>query len=1024
MRLSIPTLLMSALLAACAGPPPEAYVGGSAQSAAEPVGIGRNTAGEPCMQQAQGTGAAIFCGTWQQPSGHVIRGGAAGPESLAELATTSPWRGALDSRLDCGDPAPSTIMGSVPVVVLSCTRRVGGWPQVAMAASVGGTAYFADGILPALPVLERSIGVLSGRVTAAAAAVAPPGQADALMAGRLAAQSFGAGDVGQYEQLMFAGTRANLAESYVNAEQAFRAALVLQQKSLGENNPNIANALMHLALQMSNQGRTAEADAGFARATLLVPRAADATLGARLLHYRALNAINQGRDADALQLLRGAEAAYAASLPPDMLAVRASVGRMPIIAGRRNEGAPATASDIVLEPGQQAALIGVVETRRYQAIAERNLAHPAEAEAMIRSADALAAGYGMRQRNLTARLYRTAATIADVQGAAGLSGMTHASADFEQSQPGTRPLAATELLRAVQMDRDGRDNEALALCRHAAGLLRDLKVATTAELMSPCLGIYAAAAERGPARRQPLLAEMFEASQMVQGGITSQQIALASARLTANAKDTRVGEAIRRQQDAGAVLAELERRRDALSAPGVRDGSAGEPKTAAELTRSVAEARTELADADAALQAAAPQYGQLVQELARAADVLAALAPGEAFASITLTNTGGWVFVLRDNEIATAPVGSGLPKMAALVKRVRASIEPGREGVPRFDVEAAAQIYADTLGRLQPRLVGVRSLVVAPAGPLLSLPFGLLLTGPASPDSLAAAPWLIRRMAVTHVPAPANFVSLRRVAGTSRAGRPWFGFGDFRPVTLQQAERSFPRGACEDSARLFAGLPPLPFARRELDAARALLGGSASDALEGADFTAVRVRRASLKTFRVLHFATHALWPTDLRCQSEPAIVASAPTGAPDAAGALLTTADVMGLDLDADVVILSACNSGGPGGATGGESLSGLARAFFFAGARSMMVTHWSVNDQTAALLVADTMRRFKAGDPDGAAGALRSAQLSLLDGAGKGMPAQLAHPFYWAPFALIGEGRGRTATARLGEWPSLAGL
>lgn len=174
----------------------------------------------------------------------------------------------------------------------------------------------------------------------------------------------------------------------------------------------------------------------------------------------------------------------------------------------------------------------------------------------------------------------------------------------------------------------------------------------------------------------------------------------------------------------------------------------------------------------------------------------------------------------------------------------------------------------------------------------------------------------------------------------------------------------------------------------------------------------------------MLHFATHALLPTDLRCQSEPAIVASAPPGAPDASGALLTTADVMALDLDADVIVLSACNSGGPGGATGGESLSGLARAFFFAGARSMMVTHWSVNDQAAALLVADTLRRFKAGDPDGVAGALRGAQLSLLDGAGTGMPAQLAHPFYWAPFALIGEGRGRTAAAGLGVWPSLARL
>jgi CHAT domain-containing protein len=289
----------------------------------------------------------------------------------------------------------------------------------------------------------------------------------------------------------------------------------------------------------------------------------------------------------------------------------------------------------------------------------------------------------------------------------------------------------------------------------------------------------------------------------------------------------------------------------------------------------------------------------------------------------------------------------------------------------------------------------------------------VLLTGPGSPDELGAAPWLLRRSAISHVPAAANFVSLRRLAGGSRGARPWFGFGDFRPATLAQAERSFPRGACQDSATLFAGLPPLPLARRELDAARALLGGTSSDELLGAQYTANNVRRANLKPYRVLHFASHALLPSELRCQSEAAIVTSVPPGAADAAGALLTSTGVMTLDLDADVVVLSACNSGGPGGTTAGESLSGLARAFFYAGARSLMVTHWSVNDQAAAFIVADTLRRTQSGT--GVAAALRDAQLGMLADAGRGLPVSLAHPFYWAPFAMIGEGRSRTVAARL---------
>ena len=111
-----------------------------------------------------------------------------------------------------------------------------------------------------------------------------------------------------------------------------------------------------------------------------------------------------------------------------------------------------------------------------------------------------------------------------------------------------------------------------------------------------------------------------------------------------------------------------------------------------------------------------------------------------------------------------------------------------------------------------------------------------------------------------------------------------------------------------------------------------------------------------------------------------------------------------MGLKLDANLVVLSACNTGG--GEEGGEALSGLARSFFFAGARAMLVTQWSVNDQVSAYLVADTLSRLHAASAGGAAGSLRAAQLALIGGAGKGFPAQIADPFYWAAFTVIGDG------------------
>jgi CHAT domain-containing protein len=586
------------------------------------------------------------------------------------------------------------------------------------------------------------------------------------------------------------------------------------------------------------------------------------------------------------------------------------------------------------------------------------------------------------------------------------SGYELSSAAFGQALPGSRPQAATMFLHAAELQREGRTGAALSECRRGAALLRTLKAGVEADLVQPCLGVYAAAAG---GTDQALLAEMFEAAQLVQGGITSRQIEQSAARLAESARDPRVGAAIRARQDAGARLAELERQRD-LRAQKDAPAELG-LIPASELEDRLAEARTTLAESDATLQAASPGFGQLMQEVAPAAQVQAALQPSEAFVAITLGRESGWVFALRHDRIAAARLPASAAAVGALVKRVRAGVEPGPTGGPGpFDSQASEALYAAALAPVGPSLEGVSDLVVAPSGPLLSVPFGILLTGPAGAD-LSHAPWLVRRMSVAHVPAATSFVALRKVAATSRATRPWFGMGGFRPLTVAQTRRTLSAPGCAEDARLLAGLPPLPFTRPELEAARQILGAAPSDELLDQAFTGPRVRQAALQDYRVLHFASHALLPAELACLAEPAIITSAPKGATDASGALLTSGQITGLDLDADTVILSACNTAGPQGPAG-ESLSGLARAFFYAGARSMLVTHWSINDQSTAYLIAQTLNRARTG---GMAAALRGAQLAFLDQAGAGLPSTLAHPFYWGAFALIGDGT-TTAGPRLG--------
>lgn len=995
------TLLLASMLVACDRPPPEAYVtapSGTGRTSGQ-VAIGKNAVGEECTQAAADLGASgrradVFCGSWTQPSASV-RSGEGG--DLALLASQSPWRSAIEERFRCDAPTPTTILGGQPAQLLQCTRRVGGWAHVAIVARVAGQTWYADGVLPAASVMERSIGILAGVARPDTSPISSA--ADALLAARLAAQSFGSGDVGQYDALMKAGTRANIANNFASAETAFRAALAIQRKAQGKDNPNTVAPLMSLALMLSLEGRFADADTLFAQADKLAPNAADPTATARLAHYRALHALNQNRPQDALALLQQAEAGYAAEIPPDALRANAPRPASSALPFARRLGNLISTEDLLTNPRVQSALLGTIEARRNRATALRLLNRANEAESVLKSADDLASANGLARPMVTARLFRTMALTAADEGdqAGAIANLTRSANAFDRTLPGSKPTADTYLLTAGMMAVSGRLSDALPFCRAAVRSLVALKVGATPEQMAPCLDAFAQAAND-----QTVLEEMFVAAQLVQGGITSQQIAQASATLAENARDPKVAAAIRRQRDIETMLDGLYARRDDLAQARAQGGVP--TAQAADLEKQIADLERQRDDADQQLQAASPNYGQLVQTTVKPSDIYAALHPDEAFIAMTLNASGGWVFALSHNTIAVSRIPRGTDDVRRLVARVRASIELTGTALPSFDIDGARELYDLTLRGVAPSLQGTNSVVIAPAGPLLSVPFEVLLTGPAAADRLATAPWLVRQFAIAHVPAPSNFVTLRRIAATSRAVRPWFGFGESEPITLAQAERAFPSGPCGQTARALSQLARIPYANKELEAGRLLFGAEPSDTLVGGAFTAAHVLATPLKNYRVLQFSTHALLPTDLRCQNEPAIVTSA--GGGDAKAALLTASRIVQLELDANLVILSACNSGGPGGTTAGESLSGLARSFFYAGARSLLVTHWSVNDQVAAFLVADSLARMKAKPSLGIAGALRDAELATLAGAGKDLPPEIAHPFFWAPFAVIGDG------------------
>ena len=220
--------------------------------------------------------------------------------------------------------------------------------------------------------------------------------------------------------------------------------------------------------------------------------------------------------------------------------------------------------------------------------------------------------------------------------------------------------------------------------------------------------------------------------------------------------------------------------------------------------------------------------------------------------------------------------------------------------------------------------------------------------------------------------------------------------------TLRSADLT-PRNILDpDTFLTYSRLPPLPETRDEvLELARILAANPKEDVLLGAQATRQSVlnssRSGQLERKQVVVFATHGLLAGDLPNLNQPALAMAGTANASESP--LLTLEDVLGLKLNADWVVLSACNTAGADGRAE-EALSGLARGFFYAGSRSLLVTHWSVESESAMLLTTHTFDAYKSNPAMRRAEALRQAMLTLMK------QPRFSHPTYWAPYALVGEG------------------
>lgn len=541
--------------------------------------------------------------------------------------------------------------------------------------------------------------------------------------------------------------------------------------------------------------------------------------------------------------------------------------------------------------------------------------------------------------------------------------------------------------------------------------------------------------------------QAFRLADAVRGAGVQRALAQSSAR--AAASDPALAELVRQEQDTQKQVGALQGLLTNVLASAERDEAAVRA-----LRTQIDSLRSARAALRGEIERRFPSYAQLIDPRpATIEETRRSLRPGEALIATYVGRERSFVWAVpQSGAVAFASVDKGQRAIAEAVANLRKALDPNAAtlgDIPAFDVALANSLYNDLLKPVEAGFANADSLLVVPHDALGQLPFGVLVTqsaplraerpGEALFANYKDVPFLIRKAAITQLPSVAALSTLRGLPVPPANRRAFVGFGDpwFSPQQAQEARaeatqtaqlqtrgaalqtrglplvrRNAPATQSVDSAEL-AMLPRLPDTADEVKGIALALNADASDVILGAQANERNVKSMDLSNRRVVMFATHGLIPGDLNGLTQPALALSAPNVADVDGDGLLTLDEVLGLKLNADWVVLSACNTATGDGA-GAEAVSGLGRAFFYAGTRALLVSNWPVETTSARALTTDLFAR-QARDPALArAQALRQAMAGLIDGNGYVDPASratvfaYAHPIFWAPFSLVGDGGG----------------
>ncbi len=537
--------------------------------------------------------------------------------------------------------------------------------------------------------------------------------------------------------------------------------------------------------------------------------------------------------------------------------------------------------------------------------------------------------------------------------------------------------------------------------------------------------------------RAELLNEAFVAAQYAQISSAAAALDRVTARFTAGSDGLAVLE-----QERDALVVQLAAIDERLTSIVGESGAIDEEQRLA-LTAQRRETSAALDAVEARMAEEFPQYFELTRPRPLAvAETQALLNDDEAMLLVLVADDASYIWGLtRDRATWARAEGLADSALSTKVRALRASmqVDPVDEETAMaalaFDRKAAHALYLELIAPVEDVIGEKPVLLTHVTGALTSLPLGLLLTAPPegsdmSADDVAASPWLADRYALAELPSVSSLRALRclligskadahpgcaRVAVSSRHARRsggdivLAGFGAPQLIGGQGGTRAIRpelageiyNGALADTEKL-RQMAYLPQAKIELENLQTAFGSEAAIVI-GEQATESSVKQsANLSRAPFLIFATHGLLASEIGSNAEPGLVFTPPPAAERSMldDGLLTASEAAQLDIAAELVVLSACNTAAGDGKPGADGLSGLARAFFFAGARSMLVSHWSVSDDATSMLMQTLFEELRGEDIANRARAMQTAMQTVRDN----LDYDYTSPRFWAPFTLVG--------------------